>query len=268
MLIGVNWTSVSNFEAIKYFTENRYADFCEIMIDNFLHFDPKEIRRNLNCQKFSFHIMNSRYMEKTEAELQIYASKIKRFADELQPIYISDHVGCYTVNGRYFPEMLEVDYENIIDFAAHRVTYWQDLLETKLFLENYPSLHQNPKSAPNFYDELFNMTGSNLLFDFSNAVVAEKNGITQKENWAPLIRKTNRFHISGYRSTSYKETGEFYMDTHDQQISDESISFLANTMMGFSHNKVASIVVERDHDIDIEAWKNDILSIKSITRNI
>src|SRR5690242_18268593 len=70
MLIGVNWTSPHNYPIISQLTETGDVDFCEILIDNFLIYEPEKIKESLPIPLCSFHIMNSHFLQRDLKGLQ------------------------------------------------------------------------------------------------------------------------------------------------------------------------------------------------------
>lgn len=263
MKIGVNWSSSYNYEPVKQLLESNCAHFCELMVDNFLHFDPYEIKTLFPKTSFSFHILNSRFLERSLVELQFYADKILKFIEVLRPTYVSDHIGLYsTTEGQQFPASIEIDYSNSMEMAIDKITHWQQLLETRIYFENFPSLQPQTLVAPTFYQKIIEATQCGLLFDFSNAIVAEKNNTGNKAEWLPLAFKTNHFHMGGYRTLSSTPIKTFYMDTHDTPISEESLSFFADFLDEYSSCSNATIVIERDHNHNLLDWKKDINNIK------
>jgi uncharacterized protein len=64
MRCGVNLTSPKVLPEIRELLRDGSADFCEILIDNFLHLCPKEMRVAIGDVPVGFHIMWSRYLER------------------------------------------------------------------------------------------------------------------------------------------------------------------------------------------------------------
>lgn len=55
------------------------------------------------------------------------ASKLKIFIHKIQPIYVSDHVACFNVDGLPIPVLYELDYVES-SITINCINLWQDLL--------------------------------------------------------------------------------------------------------------------------------------------
>ncbi|MDC9580269.1 DUF692 family protein [Xenorhabdus sp. PR6a] len=106
---------------------------------------------------------------------------------------------------------------------SNKIALWQSMLGVSLLLENYPSVIPQERSQSSFYHRLINKTDCQLLFDISNAVVAEKNGNELKENWFSLFSNTQHYHIAGFEPCTI---GNLFRDTHNTCINLESKKFL------------------------------------------
>ena len=70
-----------------------HADFCELLIDNFLHVDPAAMRADLGDTPVAFHVMNSRFLEQGPVPLEALAARLRELMAALHPLYVSDHLG-------------------------------------------------------------------------------------------------------------------------------------------------------------------------------
>ena len=139
MKFGVNWSGARELSCLEKFLKNGEVDFVEILIDNFLNVDPKDIRVLLDGTAVAFHVMNSQFLTPDACRLDYIADRLKLFADVLGPMYISDHIGLfYTYNNLPLPQMAEVDYGNVEEYCD-KLSDWQKKLGMNLLIENYPS---------------------------------------------------------------------------------------------------------------------------------
>ncbi|MDC9589661.1 DUF692 family protein [Xenorhabdus sp. XENO-10] len=227
-------------------------NFIEILVDNFLNTDPDSILRILNGRACAFHIMNSQFLHRSEIHLNMVERLINKLAKALNPLYFSDHIGIFFIEDKATPQMLEINYERDFDWVSERITLWQSMLGASLLIENYPSVLYQTYSQSVFYQQLMNKTGCQLLFDISNAVVAEKNGNELKENWLPLLSNSQHYHIAGFEPCT---TESFFIDTHSTCINSESEIFLEKIIQS---NNIETISVERDDNFNVSDWSQDI----------
>ncbi|OTA21663.1 hypothetical protein Xbed_00413 [Xenorhabdus beddingii] len=255
MKIGVNWSGQRELPVLIEILEKNHVDFIEIMIDNFLNTNPDSILKILNGRRCAFHIMNSQFLHRSEIHLYEIAKLVRKLAKVLNPIYVSDHIGLFFIENQATSQMLEVNYERHFNWVSNKITLWQSMLDTSLFLENYPSVILQENYQSSFYHRLINETNCQLLFDISNAVVAEKNGNELKENWFPLLSNTRHYHIAGFEPCTI---GNFFRDTHNTCIDLESEKFLEQIIQS---NNIETISVERDDNFNISDWSQDIKSV-------
>jgi hypothetical protein len=262
MLIGINWTSPYNFKLISELAATGLVDFCEILIDNFFNYEPEQIKEALPLQFCAFHIMNSHFLERSTNEMEIYAAQIKRMAKVLNPLYVSDHIGKFSLDGRLFPFMNEINYENFFEKFKKDAISWSSMLEVPVYYENFPSLCPQKERQTDFYLNMQNKLSShaNILFDFSNAIIAEKNGCEAAYEWIEIAKKTSHFHVGGYEQGGRTK---YYVDSHNKPLSVDTINFIKK-FKPYVLNESATIVVERDFNLNFDEWYNDIEAIKAL----
>jgi uncharacterized protein (UPF0276 family) len=266
MRLGINWTSPVAANVIRELLDKGEADFCELLIDNFIHLRPDEVRKVLGSIPVSFHIMWSKFIERDKDSLSQIARYIRLWIKEIEPIYVSDHVAQFTVDERNLPLLAELNYDDIsYTKVRDRVMYWQDKLHTSVLLENFPSSLDYDGNQIEFYTRLMSDTGCGMLFDFSNAVVAEINCGVDASQWIPLFDRTvSHYHVAGFRKTDGDP--KLAIDTHDVPVSDRSFNFLETVFSNTDYDatKNRTIVVERDANINFESWAKDLRRLRSI----
>lgn len=262
MRIGVNVTSPTNFPIAMALVRAGQADFCELLVDNFLHVPGAEIRRSFGDVPVSFHIMNSRFFERDAAQLDEMAARLRALIREVEPLYVSDHLARFTHDGRRTPMLLELDPERDYAEARARVAAWQERLGERLYIENFPSVLGDGNDQAGFYGRLVAETGCGVLFDFCNAVVAELNTGYAAHRWLPAIRQATHFHTAGFRRTEGEPA--LVIDSHDSPIAPETLAF----MRAFERERGGltglTLVVERDANIEFEQWAADIQAVGGV----
>ena len=263
MQCGVNLTSPRVVPYIQEFLEDRSADFCEILIDNFLHLEPSQVRDVIGDVAVGFHIMWSRFMERDEEELLHVANHIREWIGYMEPVYVSDHLAQFSLYGRTLPLLAEVEYQWAFDRVCERVSAWQHELGCRLLLENFPSTLDRGGRQVDFYARLQDETGCGILFDCSNAVIAQLNCGVDISRWQPLAQSTPHYHIAGFRKTSGEPP--IAIDTHDMMIEDQSYAVLKSVFKekNIPHEEI-TVVVERDANIDVGEWKDELSKVRNM----
>ncbi|EPP22583.1 DUF692 family multinuclear iron-containing protein [Vibrio fluvialis] len=256
MKVGINWSGQRELTCIKELFENRDIEFVELLIDNFLTTDVNSIKEILKGRPCAFHIMNSQFLHRDELELKNMAQIINTLIADLKPIYISDHIGkCYH-NEQALPQMLEVNYVKDTEWVLEKLTYWSSLLHGQLLLENYPSIIPQSTTQVSFFKEILSKTQCGLLFDLSNAFIAEKNTGQKKEAWHELTKECQHFHIAGFEDGP---EGEFLVDTHNQCINELVLDYLVQFAR---EHDIQTISVERDDNFNAREWMRDVDNVR------
>lgn len=263
MLIGFNFTLNGTIGMVQEMVQKRQIDYVEILIDNFLNIDPKELADAFNCP-VAFHIMLSKYLENDDDSLKAFAKRLRVFIDELKPIYVSDHILYFSHNGRQLYHLGEVDYVREYDRVRDGVARWQEMIGERLHVENYPSIMDGGWDAPAFFERLTQETGAGVLFDASNAVCAMHNCGAPVELWRKVIETTKHFHVAGYGEAFIEERVK--VDSHDRELSPATLDFLRRMRESFD-KPGATITYERDFEIDYDSISNDLRCLREIFPN-
>ncbi len=113
-----------------------------------------------------------------------------------------------------------------------------------------------------FYARLVADTGCGVLFDLSNAVVAELNTGYPALRWLPVVRAMPHFHIAGYRRTEGEPA--LVIDSHDSPIAEDTLAFLRTFERERGGLEGLTLVVERDANIDFDPWAADIRAVEAV----
>lgn len=259
--VGINWSGIRDLESLKFMISGNHVDFIEILIDNFLSCEVLSFLDVIQNTPCAFHIMNSRFLDNDKNNLITMSKSINLLRKELNPIYISDHLGKFYYKNFTLPQMLEIDYLSDKNKALEKLNIWQDLLDCQLLLENYPSIFPQEVGQSEFFSELIEKTNCGLLFDISNAIIAESNTEYAISHWNGLVKNTNHFHIAGYASCGIEDV--FLVDTHDCQISAVGFNYTEYFLKNIQEDGV-TISVERDSNFNHIEWLSDIEKIRNI----
>lgn len=260
MLYGINITSFKEWHIAKTFYEEGVIDFVEILIDNFRNSDPKLFLELLEGLPHSVHIMFSRFLEVERSQLGNFFKLIKPVLDIMNPLYVSDHIARFKLDGIEYPISLELDYKYEYNHIIEEANYWSKLLGTKLYLETFPSILDTGLAQAEFFNKMLDSNHNlGVLFDISNLLIAQLNGVNDYNDWKKTIKNAKHFHIAGYFQT--KSNPPLVMDGHNRDLSDEALD-IVRTNKHHLNKEGNTIVIERDYYYDIDTWRTDILKVK------
>jgi uncharacterized protein len=255
MRLGANITRNANFKMAEVFNRSGHLDFYELLLDNFLHLEPAQIRRRIGDTPVSFHIMGSRFMDRDESQLAVMAERIRHFTAALEPLYVSDHILRWTLGGQLMSDAIEIEYDD--ESNLRRVAKWTEMLGCQVKFENFASCSQEGAGQLDFFRAMKAELGVEPLFDYSNAVVAELNGATPAVEWIESELDLTTSHVSGFRMTD----GSLYIDSHDVKVGEESWELIRSAdSIG---KGPATLVIERDGVVDQDEWESDFRFARS-----
>lgn len=148
-----------------------------------------------------------------------YLANLKTLAEEIQPIWVSDHLcwtGVATVNSHdLLPLPLN---EESLRHVVERVNIIQDYLERPLIIENpstYIQFCQSTLTEWEFLAALTAETNCGLLLDLNNVYVSAYNHHYDPEEYLRGLPSDRivQIHLAG--PTNY---GDYMIDTHDHPV--------------------------------------------------
>ncbi len=219
----------------------------ELFWDNFCHLEPYAVREMVAPfgARVVLHISNSRFIETSQLAFDAYLTRMRAWVDALDPAFVSDHLYQFTLDGLYCDAPLEIDYERSLDHVAARVATYQARLDRPLYLENYASTCPRGASQPAFLAALIARTGCRLLWDVTNALVAELNGRCDLRAWAPLLAAQQPLAVHVSEVGRDRLDGDFRVDPHGA-LDRSSLHAL--------------VALARDHAIDHIVYEGSITS--------
>jgi uncharacterized protein (UPF0276 family) len=151
-----------------------------------------------------------------------YLGRLKRLADELGAVTVSDHL-CWTgVGGLNSHDLLPLPLtEEALEHVARRVLAVQDALGRPLALENpssYLRFRHSTIDEPEFLRELCGATGCELLLDVNNVYVTCHNTGGDPLHYLDGVPwgRVVQMHLAGH-----ERCGTHLVDTHGQPVADE-----------------------------------------------
>jgi len=150
-----------------------------------------------------------------------YLIRLKKLADRLRPLWVSDHL-CWTgVEGFNSHDLLPLPYtEEALELVCANVRHAQDVLERPLVLENpssYLVFADDEMSEWSFLAETCQRTGCYLLLDVNNIYVSGTNhGFDPTAYLAGVpADRVRQIHLAGHSAGR-----GLLIDTHDQPVPD------------------------------------------------
>src|SRR5947209_6112003 len=148
-----------------------------------------------------------------------YLKKLKRLADQVGALWISDHL-CWTgVNGLNTHDLLPVPLnDESLEHIVDRIRVVQDFLERPLVLENpstYVAFADSTLSEWDFISRMAEEADCGLLLDVNNVYVSSVNQDFDPVQYIESLphERVVQFHLAGH--TNY---GTHLIDTHDGHV--------------------------------------------------
>jgi uncharacterized protein len=150
-----------------------------------------------------------------------HLKKLKRLADAIVPVLISEHLCWVGVNGRFLNDLLPLPYTSeSLQHVVARITQVQDFLGRRISVENVSSyLEFVDSDIPewHFVQEVANRAGCGILLDVNNIYVNATNHGFDAKTYIDAIApgSVTEIHLAGFQ-----DTGEILIDTHGATVSD------------------------------------------------
>lgn len=150
-----------------------------------------------------------------------YLATLKRFVDEIDPAWVSDHV-CWTgVAGLNTHELAPIPFtEEALEHVVARIRIVQDLLERPLVLENpssYVTYVASTMSEWEFLARMAEDADCGLLLDIANVRVSAVNHEFDALEYLRALphERVVQMHLAGHN-----ERDGHIVDTHDRPVAD------------------------------------------------
>jgi len=254
----------------NYILENNPAvDWFEVISENFMDSGgrPRQVLKQI-AERYPIVMHGvSLSIGSTDPLNMDYLGKLKALADEVKPLWISDHL-CWTgVNSLNTHDLLPVLLnEESLRHICKRINQVQDYLQRPVMFENpstYLTFKQSTILEWDFLRYMTEETGCGLLLDVNNVFVSSFNN-----DFDPILYihqlphdRIVQMHIAGHQ-----HCGDYIIDTHDRNVVQEvwRLFSLAWKMTG----GVATLL-EWDSNIpDFETYHAELLKAKQYMNNV
>ncbi len=150
-----------------------------------------------------------------------YLARLRRFVDEIRPVWVSDHV-CWTgVAGLNTHELVPIPFtEQSLAHVVERVRIVQDSLERPLVLENpssYVTYVASTMTEWEFLSRMADDADCGLLLDVANVRVSAVNHDFDPVEYLRALphERVVQMHLAGHT-----ELATHIVDTHDRPVAD------------------------------------------------
>lgn len=155
----------------------------------------------------------------------LHLSRLKTLVDDIDPLFVSDHLSWSSVDNTYFNDLLPLPYtEEALDVFCRNVEVTQDYLGRQILVENpssYLSFAHSSIPEWEFLSEVARRTGCGLLLDLNNIYVSAFNHGFDTDTYLAAINPdwVQEIHLAGFTKKTLDE-GEIWIDTHSQPVSE------------------------------------------------
>ncbi|CAN7678518.1 DUF692 domain-containing protein [Pseudoduganella sp. LjRoot289] len=150
-----------------------------------------------------------------------YLLRLKALADEIEPLFVSDHLSWSRIGSFNAHDLLPLPYtEEALDIVCNNIDMAQNVLGRTMLFENPSSYLALPGAAMReweFLAEMSRRTGCALLLDVNNVYVSAGNHGFDAHAFLQGIPADRVFqiHLAGHSRGS-----ELLIDTHDSAVAD------------------------------------------------
>ena len=184
---------------------------------------------------------------------QKHLGQIKLLVDEINPIFVSEHLTWSAYNHIHVPDLLPIPFINeAMDIFVEHVSEFQDKIGRQILIENpsnYLAFDNLDYSEPEFLNELADRSGCGLLLDINNIRVSAHNLDYDPKAYIDSIRADGRvkqFHLAGYLINRLDNGEKIYLDTNSKPVYPEVWDLYEYALSRFPDVKT---LIEWDVDI-------------------
>lgn len=181
-----------------------------------------------------------------------HLQSLKKLIDEIEPIFVSDHLSFSNFGNAHVPDLLPVPLtKQSMAAMVRNVSEAQEVTGRKFLIEN-PSNYIRYKMAdysePQFLNELCEKTGCGLLLDVNNIAVSAHNLCANPRDYIDAIdaKFVGEIHLAGYQINELADGSNIIIDTHGNKVFDDVWALYEYAIAKFG--KVPTLI-EWDSDI-------------------
>lgn len=196
----------------------------EVHAENYLCGGPRRawLRRIAERHPLSLHGVALSLAADTEPDA-LHLQRLRRLIDEVQPVFVSEHLAWSTWRGQYLPDLLPfARSDEALARISDNIQRTQDALGRRISIENpshYLRLEGHDWDEIGFLEALVRRTGCGLLLDVNNVHVSAHNlGYSAADYLARFpLQAVTEVHLAGYSDDAQ---GALLIDSHDATIAE------------------------------------------------
>ena len=225
------------------------VDFVEVISENFMvdGGQPRDILRRIREKHpVALHGV-SLSIGSSDGLDMAYLHRLKTLADDVQPLFVSDHLSWSRIAGFNSHDLLPIPYtEEALALVCRNIEVAREVLERAMLFENpssYVAFDGATMHEWDFLAEMSRRTGCGLLLDVNNVYVSASNhGFDAHAFLRGLpADRVRQVHLAGHT-----QGPGLLIDTHDQPVCDDVWALYATAM---SILGAVATMIERDDDI-------------------
>ena len=197
------------------------VDFVEVISENFMVAGgrPRQILREVRERHpIALHGV-SMSIGSADGVDRDYLARLRALADEIDPLFVSDHL-CWTrIGGFNSHDLLPLPYtEEALNVVCANIAIAQEVLGRPMLVENpssYVAFADAPMTEWQFLDAMCARTGCRLLLDVNNIHVSAANhGFDPLDYLAGIpADRVAQIHLAGH-----SQGRDLLIDTHDKPV--------------------------------------------------
>ncbi|QDZ08088.1 DUF692 domain-containing protein [Sphingomonas panacisoli] len=232
------------------FLEHRVAvDFVEVISENFMvdGGKPRQILRDVRAMyPVALHGV-SMSIGSADGVDGAYLARLRALVDEIDPLFVSDHLSWTRIEGFSSHDLLPLPYTNdALDVVCANIGRAQEALGRTMLIENpstYIDFAPTDMTEWAFLDAMCARTGCGLLLDVNNVYVSACN-----HGFDPIAYldgvphdRVRQIHLAGH-----SQGKEMLIDTHDRPVPTSVWDLYAYVLPRLGP---VATMIERDDDI-------------------
>lgn len=176
-----------------------------------------------------------------------FMKSLKKLKDEVQPMWLSDHLCWTSAHGKVTHDLIPLPYtSDVVDHLVNRINQVQDFLGQQMVIENVSSYLQfkdSEMSEWEFINQIATRSDCRILLDVNNIYVSSQNHQFLAEDYLQAMPKERiaEIHLAGY-----EDKGTHILDTHSRPVSDPVWDLFAKAIR---HVGDVPVLIEWDNDI-------------------
>lgn len=236
------------------------VDFLEVISENFMveGGQPRHILRQIR-ERYPVALHGvSMSIGSADGLDSAYLRRLKSLVDEIEPVFVSDHLSWSRINDFNAHDLLPVPYtREALDIVCANIQRAQDLLGRPMLFENpssYLAFEGASMSEWEFIAAMARRTGCSLILDVNNVFVSASNhGFDPRTFLQGIpVDRVRQIHLAGH-----SQGAELLIDTHDSPVCESVWDLYAEAI---SRVGPVATMIERDADIPPLAELLDELS--------